>query len=254
LKIDLAQAYLLINRGEMQARPLVGISACLCGDRVRYDGREKGLPYLVQILEKQLELLKVCPEVAIGMGVPRPPIQLTLNQGVVEARGVQSPSHHVTTALQDYAQTLIQGYTPLNPDKAVLCGFILKSRSPSCGVGSTPIYKNNQQVGFGSGIFSRQLQQQLPWLPIAEEETLLEPRHQQDFVMQSQLVQLFWQKALKEKGGIANFNKQISNLLELFPASLKSELTQLASDSANRAPQHYLTRLMEALQTAQQQD
>jgi len=252
LKNDLAQAYLLINRGEMQAKPLVGISACLCGDRVRYDGREKGLPDLIAILEKQLELLKVCPEVAIGMGVPRPPIQLTLNQGVVEARGIQSPSHHVTTALQNYAQSLIKSHTHLNPDNPVLCGFILKSRSPSCGVGSTPIYKNDRQTGFGSGVFSQQLQQQLPWLAIAEEETLLEPKHLQDFVMQSQVVQLFWQSTLEEKSGIANFHKQISNLLDLFPASLKSKLTQLASDSANRAPQHYLTRLMEALQTAQQ--
>lgn len=254
MKNDLAQAYLLINRGETRAKPLVGISACLCGDRVRYDGREKGFPDLVAILEKQLELLNVCPEVAIGMGVPRPPIQLTLNQGVVEARGVTNPSHDVTTALQDYAQLLIKGHSPFNSGKNTLCGFILKSRSPSCGVGSTPMYKNNHPVGFGSGIFSQQLQQQLPWLPIAEEESLLESEHQQNFVMRSQLVQLFWQITLEKKSTIINFHKQISALLKLLPTSLNSELMQLASNSDDRAPQHYLTRLMQALQTAPQQD
>jgi len=238
----------------MQAKPLVGISACLCGDRVRYDGREKGLPDLIQALKKQLTLLKVCPEVAIGMGVPRPPIQLTLHQGNVEARGVNNPSDHVTPALQDYAQSLINHHASFNPSNGVLCGFIFKSRSPSCGAGSTPIYKNNRQVDLGSGIFAQQLQQQLPWLPIAEEDALLESRQQLDFVMQNKLVQLFWQTILDETNGKVTFHKKISPLLEIFPAGTKSELERQTSDSSSSSSQQYLTQLMNVLKTTQKQD
>ena len=248
MNTDVAQAYPFILQGETQHKPLVGISACLCGDNVRYDGREKGQPDLIESLQKQLNLFKVCPEVAIGMSVPRPPIQLSRKQGKIEARGVDNPQQNVTAPLQNYARSLVKKYSENSGNNSVLCGFVLKSRSPSCGSGSTPIHENDLQVDVGSGIFSQQLQQQMPWLPIAEEDALITAGQRLDFIFQSQLVQLFWQHCLGEPEGLTGFHKQIRNILDNLPSTANSELETLLSDSPGT---HYLTRLIKALQTKQ---
>lgn len=244
MKIDCSQAYSFLAQGETQAKPLVGISACLCGDRVRYDGQDKGQPKLIQALEKQLQLLKICPEVAIGMGVPRPPIQLVRSGQKTEALGVENPQQNVTSELAGYAQAIINHHAAITTSHPPLCGFILKNRSPSCGVGNTPIHENGLPVAMGSGIFAQQLQQQLPWLPITGEEALSDTQQRQRFIHHCQLVQFFWQTS--QRRGLAAFHQSASHLFELLASSEKSALEKLIN-TANPQPQQYLTQLIKAL-------
>src|SRR3546814_842407 len=116
-------------------RPRVGVSACLAGQRVRYDGDTRPAAALAH-LKDQLELFLVCPEVAIGLGVPRPPIQLVELDGERRVTGVAAPHTDVTDALRALVEQL--------PDD--LCGFILKARSPSCATGSAPVYRDGRQI------------------------------------------------------------------------------------------------------------
>ena len=74
-----------------RGKPRLGISACLMGERVRYDGGHKGLGPACALLGEQFELVPVCPEVAIGLGIPRPPLQLVETAGAVRVRGVDDP-------------------------------------------------------------------------------------------------------------------------------------------------------------------
>lgn len=143
--------------------PRVGISACLLGDRVRYDGDSKKQPLISNELQKLLQLERFCPEVSAGLGVPRPPVQLTEYRDSVRAIGVDDSSLDVTDALLETAQEY-------SSNNIGLCGFIFKARSPSCGLGSTPLFDaTGSSTSTTSGIFSSWLQQQHPdWLGVEE--------------------------------------------------------------------------------------
>ena len=114
----------------------VAISACLLGEPVRYDGKDKFCPQLVARLRQHFILVAICPEVAIGMSVPRAPIQLVQDGAGVRARGVQDPSKDVTELLADYGHNVADTQTEF-------FGYVFKARSPSCGLGSTPLFNIN---------------------------------------------------------------------------------------------------------------
>lgn len=147
----------------MTKKPRVGVSACLAGEDVRYDGGNKYQPLIDQHLKPHLAILPFCPEVAAGMGVPRPPVQLIRIENLTFALGVEDRQLDATPALQQSSRDFLSETYPLN-------GFILKSRSPSCGFGSTPIHDGlGNPVQEGNGIFAELLRQHFPAIPIIEE-------------------------------------------------------------------------------------
>ncbi len=158
-------------------KPQVAISACLNGEAVRYDGTSKKLETTSSILSKALTLLPICPEVGAGMTTPRPPIQLVQGEHQIEAIGRDDKSLNPTAQLEQFRQSSIDKLS------TTLCGYIFKSRSPSCGIGSTPIFSaDGQQLDLGSGLQAAYVQQQLPWLPICEEQDLTTEQQCEDFI------------------------------------------------------------------------
>lgn len=149
-------------------RPVIGVSSCLLGQRVRYDGDHKRDAYIVEELGARFELLPICPEMAIGMGVPRPAIRLVLEADGIHARGVLDPTLDVTARLAAFARQAIPGL-------AHLCGYVFKARSPSCGVGSTPLLIPDGEPGLTDGLFAAALQAALPHLPLEQEDRLGDP-------------------------------------------------------------------------------
>ena len=103
----------------------VGISSCLLGQTVRYDGGHKYDVYINRRLADFFDFRPFCPEVAIGLGTPRPPIRLVTTSDGLRVRGVKDPSRDVTEQLCDYGNRVAA-------KQAELCGYIFKSRSPSC--------------------------------------------------------------------------------------------------------------------------
>jgi uncharacterized protein YbbK (DUF523 family) len=157
------------------ARPCLGVSSCLLGQRVRYDGNHRREAFVMEELGACFELLPICPEVAIGMGVPRPPIQLVLEQDGIHARGVHDPDLDVTERLATYARAL-------TPDLAQLCGYVFKARSPSCGVGSAPLLVTGDAPQLTSGLFAAAVQAAFPWLPVEQEDRLRDPASRKQFM------------------------------------------------------------------------
>ena len=150
----------------MQKTPKIGVSSCLLGLPVRYDGTDKQHAG-VQLLMDKVEFVSICPEVAIGLGVPRPPIQLVLRQGEQFALGVDDPAMDVSDALRGYAE---QVYDAFN---AELQGYICKARSPSCALATTPVFsEQGKQLSRSDGIFIAELSRRLPGLPIVDEAAL----------------------------------------------------------------------------------
>ncbi len=160
----------------MSARIRIGISSCLLGQKVRYDGGHKHNEYITETLGRIFEFVPFCPEVAIGMGVPRPPIRLVKTGGAVQARGVDDPARDVTARLMAYAKTVA-------PKLRGVSGYILKSRSPSCGLERVAVHNaRGRPVDRASGIYAGRLLALLPALPFEDEERLRDPRLRKNFI------------------------------------------------------------------------
>lgn len=115
-------------------RPKVGLSACLSGQPVRYDGRDKYAPVCMEVIGRYVEWVPICPEVAIGLGIPRPPIDLVQDGGAIRAVNRPDPSLDPTAALEAYAEQVGDAFPEL-------CAYVFMSRSPSCALHSGRLYR-----------------------------------------------------------------------------------------------------------------
>lgn len=185
------------QRAPRQAPIRVGVSACLLGQRVRYDGRDKRDPWIARDLARDVEFIPLCPEVAIGLGVPRPPIQLVGNARRLRAVGVQHPELDVTAELARYGALMGRR---LRGGEAI-SGYIFKSRSPSCGLSSVPVHSvSGRRTARASGVFASALRTVQGWLPVAEETDLVDPVRRESFIDQV-LAYHHWQQLMG--GGIS---------------------------------------------------
>lgn len=160
------------------SRPKVAISACLNGEAVRYDGSSKPLQSTSTMLCNYLQLIPICPEVGAGMSIPRPPIQLVEREGSLFATGRDNPGLDVTRALDEFRQlsSALHGQE--------LSGYILKSRSPSCGLDSTPVFgADGSIVRLGSGMQADYFRQHQPWLQMTDELSLAEYSQMEHYVV-----------------------------------------------------------------------
>jgi len=157
----------------VSSKPRIGISRCLLGDLVRYDGTHKRDESVLGMFGDDVEWVAVCPEVEVGMGTPREPIQL-----VAHPDGVRSGSQRVlllgvtsgedwTERMRTWARDCVETLRALD-----LSGFILKARSPSCGVQGVAIQSGPDA---GRGLFAQTLIESLPGLPVEDEDRLQDP-------------------------------------------------------------------------------
>ena len=153
----------------------IGISSCLLGDEVRYDGGHKLNSCIEQTLGQYFQLKKFCPEVASDLGIPRPPVQLQETAQGIRCVGVEDHNWDVTERLQNCSQ---QQHDWL----AGLSGYILKKNSPSCGMAHVIVYRNNQPHRIGTGLFAQYIKQHFPLMPMEEEDSLAEADLRENFI------------------------------------------------------------------------
>jgi uncharacterized protein YbbK (DUF523 family) len=153
----------------------VGVSSCLLGYNVRYDGQNRQHDSVLALCEN-FTCIAICPEYAIGLGIPRAPINIIeIARDRYRVKGSANPHLDVTDELVDYADHIHQSIPEI-------CGYIFKSRSPSCGVASTPYFDpDGNQLGVTDGIYSRRIKQLAPNLPIVEEVQLTDGKNQKAF-------------------------------------------------------------------------
>lgn len=147
-------------------RPRVGISACLTGLPVRYDGGHKLSGLCTGPMAELLEWVPLCPEVAVGLGVPRPTIDLFQEENHVIARNRDDPGLDPSQAILDFAQTVGREH----PD---LCGYVFMARSPSCALASGRLYQDGQLISTrAAGLFADRWRHEHPLLPVMESSQL----------------------------------------------------------------------------------
>ena len=148
----------------VSANPIrIGVSACLLGESVRYDGDHKLDRLLTEALAPFVEWVPICPEFEIGMGIPREPIRLVERDGEVGLVGVRSNRDH-TRAMGLWARRRVAGLGHLD-----LSGYVLKKDSPSCGLARVPVHRVGRTSRDGQGLFARALIERFPHLPVEEE-------------------------------------------------------------------------------------
>jgi len=168
----------------------IGISSCLLGQNVRYDGGHRLDAYITGTLSEYFEFYPFCPEMGIGLGAPRPTLRLFKIDQAIHCVGIKNPEHDVTEPLRDCADR----QKHLHAD---LCGYILKKGSPSCGMERVKVYSNNQPHADGVGIYARQLMLNNPLLPVEEEGRLGDPGLRENFI-QRVYVLYRWKTMLAE--------------------------------------------------------
>jgi len=166
-----------------QHLPRIGISRCLLGDEVRHDGGHKRDPFLVSTFGRFVEWVPVCPEIEVGMGTPREPIQLVVSQDGVPSDGqtvrlVGVKSHtDWTTRMTTFAASRVRELKV-----ADLAGYVLKKDSPSCGLERVRVHDDGHVTRTGRGLFAEALVRELPNLPVEEEGRLNDPALRENFV------------------------------------------------------------------------
>ena len=160
------------------SRPIrIGISACLLGEPVRFDGGHKRDSFLTGTFGRFVEWVPVCPEVESGLGTPRESMRLVRTEYGVRLLTVKT-ARDLTATLDGYADRRV---AQLAGDD--LCGYVLKKDSPSCGLDRVKLYDpHGVPARAGRGRFASALVQALPHLPVEEEGRLSDPRLRENFV------------------------------------------------------------------------
>ena len=227
----------------------LGVSACLIGAKVRFDGGHKRNRFLIEELGSHFEFVPFCPEVAIGMGTPRPSIRLVGDVEAPRALGSRDDGLDVTDALQAYSANRARRLEGLS-------GFIFKKDSPSCGMERVKVYSDKgMPQREGVGIFARAVQQANPLLPVEEEGRLNDSTLRENFVSRV-FVYARWQ-ALRQQGltkkGLLDFHTRHKLLLMAHSPVAYRELGRLLARLDNASldglADRYIERIMQVLKT-----
>ncbi len=155
----------------------VGVSSCLLGRKVRWDAGHKRDRFVTDVLGAYVEWVPVCPEVELGMGIPREPVRLVRDEGGVRMIADRSGRDH-TGAMRRWAKRRVREL-----EKLELCGYVLKKDSPSCGMERVRVYAaSGMPQKNGRGLFADALLQHFESLPVEEEGRLHDPRLRENFV------------------------------------------------------------------------
>ena len=212
----------------MTGKALVGVSACLLGEEVRYNGAHKLDDFICGELARVVDLRPVCPEVDIGLGVPREPIQLTRSENGTRLVAVESGTD-LTAAMENYAEAKVREL-----DAAGICGYVLKARSPSSGLGSGPI----DGAGAGDGLFAATLRKLGGRLPTTEETNLEEAADREAFlarVLAYRRLRDLFDGGWKAADLVKHHTRQKLLLMAQSP-DLYSQLGRLVAEAAGAEP------------------
>ena len=229
-------------------KPRIGISACLMGAEVRYNGGHKESRLCTHSLAEHFDFVPVCPEVAIGMGIPRQPIRLVGDAQHPQALGTVDASVNVTAPLAAYGEQMAAELDDL-------CGYIFMHKSPSCGLERVKVYRDNgapQHEG-GRGIYAETFCAAHPDLPVEEDGRLCDAVLRENFMVRV-YAYADWQALLREglsRRGLMQFHSRYKyQLMANNPLQYKvlGKLlgTMGRSDAAEIGPR-YFSELMAAL-------
>jgi uncharacterized protein YbgA (DUF1722 family)/uncharacterized protein YbbK (DUF523 family) len=225
----------------------VGISSCLLGEKVRYDGGHKSNSYISQTLGHYFEFQAFCPELDIGLGVPRKPIRLS-RKGTDQIRCIP-----VDKAEPDYTEALGNSAERKRKWHQNLCGYILKKDSPSCGMERVKVWDDVMPVRDGVGVYAATMMKNFPYLPVEEEGRLGDAVLRENFI-QRVFVMHRWFQLLEQRlqlKDLLEFHARHKLIVMSHNQNHNRELGQLLAtarkDNVAEIADKYLRQLMHTL-------
>ncbi|MGL4204704.1 MAG: YbgA family protein [Aeromonadaceae bacterium] len=222
----------------------VGISACLLGQKVRFDGGHKRAEFCEQELSRYFQFLPICPEVAIGLGVPRAAIRLVQRSDGVHVEASDG-SFDVTEPLVAFAEKMSEQLGEIS-------GYIFCAKSPSCGMERVRLYGEAGGAKEGVGLYARSLMQRLPLLPVEEDGRLNDPHLRENFVMRV-FAYHDWQQLLAagvNRGKLIAFHSRYKYLLLAHHPAAYKELGRYLAVMSELPLEHVVARYATALMAA----
>ncbi|MDF7822395.1 DUF523 and DUF1722 domain-containing protein [Pontiellaceae bacterium B12227] len=227
----------------------IGISSCLLGKKVRYDGQHKRDEYLTKTLSNWFEYVPVCPEAELGLGVPRETIRL---EGDPEAPDLVAPKSgtNLTNPMRKFCSRRV-----LDLMGEDLCGYILKSKSPSCGMERVKVYasKTGMPSNTGRGLYAEALMKQFPLLPVEEEGRLHDPALREKFIEQVFTLKR-WREMLRDdnsRKGLIKFHERHKYMLMSHSIPHYRELGRIVADMKGKKlpviQRDYLEKMTDSL-------
>ena len=232
----------------MATTPKLGVSTCLLGERVRYDGGHKRDRFITDELGKHFDFVPVCPEVEVGLPTPRPLLCLVATADPPRLVVAES-GEDVTDRMEAWARTRCKAL-----ERQDLCGYIFKSKSPSSGMERVKVYdRNGVPANTGVGVFARIFMQHFPLLPVEDDGRLHDARLRENFIERVFAVSR-WQDLVEQgrtRGRLVKFHARHKLLIMAHSPKHLSELGRLVAAAKDYPPKelyaHYYERLMHAL-------
>ena len=224
----------------------VGVSSCLLGEKVRYDGGHKRDYYITDTLGRFFRFVPVCPEVGCGMSIPREPMRLEgdpINPRLVTNR----TSVDLTGQMLSYCREKV-----LELEKEDLCGFIFKKDSPSSGLFRVKVYNKGIPAKTGRGIFAAAVASHFLFLPVEEEGRLYDMNIRENFIERI-FAYRRWKDFLVGNGGMGELiDFHTSHKLQLMAHSTEiyRKMGKLVADGRSFDHEELLARYQELLMTA----
>ena len=235
------------NRQDQRIK--LGISSCLLGNPVRYDGGHKLDHFLTDTLGRHVDWVPVCPEVECGLPVPREAMHLVGDPGAPRLVTIRSGVDH-TDRMRKWAKKKVAEL-----EQAELCGFVFKSRSPSSGMRGVKIYTEaGMPNATGSGLFAKAFMDTLPLIPMEDEGRMHDPGLRENFIERI-FVYRRWQAYLSDDGtvgGLVAFHTEHKYLILAHSQKHYSALGKMVAGAKKMQKKElhagYLVMLMEGLQ------
>jgi uncharacterized protein YbgA (DUF1722 family)/uncharacterized protein YbbK (DUF523 family) len=231
----------------MAAQIRLGISACLLGHRVRYDGGHKFDPFLAGTLGQFVEYLPLCPEQEYGLGVPRETIRLEGKAGSPRLVTTQTRID-ITKGMLDWCRKRLRKPEDGEPD-----GFVFKSRSPSCGTTRVKVFdETGVPAKKGTGIFARAFMDRYPLIPVEDDERLHDPRLRENF-FERIFAMKDWRENLsrgKTRANLTAFHGRYRLLLLSHSGKGTRILDRLVAGETNCRPSELYARYLEDFMAA----
>jgi uncharacterized protein YbgA (DUF1722 family)/uncharacterized protein YbbK (DUF523 family) len=229
------------------AKIKIGVSSCLLGEKVRYDGGHKLDRYITETLGQFFEYVPVCPEVEYGLPVPRETLRLVGDPASPRLVTSRTGVDH-TEGMQRWAETKLNELTREN-----LAGFIFKSRSPSSGLKGVKVYTTQgMPSGSGTGIFAAAFTRRNPLIPVIDDGRLHDPALRENFI-DAVFIYMRWQDFLARGGGVRDMIALHTDLKLLILAHSPRHYTvlgRLVAEARAHTPEEfrasYARLLMEA--------
>lgn len=227
----------------------IGVSTCLLGEKVRFDGGHKNNRYITQTLSHFFEFVPVCPETECGLGIPRESMRLVGDVNHPRLITNKSRIDH-TDQMQRWAVGKLEAL-----EKEDLCGFIFKKDSPSSGLYRVKVYNDKgQPVKSGRGVFAAAFTARFPRIPVEDEGRLNDPMLRENFIERVFALKR-WREALTKKrttGNLVEFHTREKLLLMAHSPKHYREMGCLVASGKQIKPtelyQRYEALLFKALE------